>query len=185
MSGRYGLEVHGYVLMPNHYHLIARSPKANTREAMQWLNNGYGGRPAEAGDGGAGLDTATLGRGAGGRGFRGRPAKGHVHRARNHGAALIARRGPLAGRGSCGGASQGGTREGFRDRYGDGGGRDLALWVARRHCGMTLRALGEAVGGMDYSVVSEAVRHFQRCWLPRAEVRSALREVLRYLNLET
>ena len=74
--------------------------------------------------------------------------------------------------------------ESFLDRYGDWG-RDLALWVARRHTGMTLRELGEAVGGMGYSAVSEAVRHFQRRWLPRAEVRSALREVLRYLNLET
>ncbi len=71
--------------------------------------------------------------------------------------------------------------EGFRDRYGDWG-RDLALWVARRHCGLTLRALGEAAGGMDYSAVSEAVRHFQRRWLPRPEVRSALRDVIRILN---
>ena len=72
----------------------------------------------------------------------------------------------------------------FRDRYGDWG-RDLTLWVARRHAGMTLRELGEAVSGMDYSAVSEAVHHFQRRWLPRAEVRSALREVLRYLNLDS
>ena len=32
---------------------------------------------------------------------------GNAHRARNHGAALIARRGQLSGRGSCGGARQG------------------------------------------------------------------------------
>jgi len=40
-SARYGLEVRGSVLKPNHYHQIARSTKAKTREAMQWLNNGY------------------------------------------------------------------------------------------------------------------------------------------------
>jgi len=39
---RYGVEVHAYVLMPNHYHLLIRTPKANASEAMQWLNNGYG-----------------------------------------------------------------------------------------------------------------------------------------------
>lgn len=39
---RYGVEIHGYVLMPNHYHLLMRTPKANASEAMQWLNNGCG-----------------------------------------------------------------------------------------------------------------------------------------------
>jgi putative transposase len=39
---RYGVQVHAYVLMSNHYHLLIRTPKANTSEAMQWLNNGYG-----------------------------------------------------------------------------------------------------------------------------------------------
>jgi len=64
--------------------------------------------------------------------------------------------------------------EEFRDRYGDRG-RDLALWVGRRHGGLTLRELGEAVGGMDDSAVSEAIRHFQRRRLPRAEVRGRYR----------
>mgnify|MGYP001305243846 CR=1 FL=1 len=39
---RYGVEIHAYVLMDNHYHLLLRAPKANASEAMQWLNNGYG-----------------------------------------------------------------------------------------------------------------------------------------------
>jgi putative transposase len=42
MTRRYNVEIHAYVLMPNHYHLIVRTPKANASEAMQWLNNGYG-----------------------------------------------------------------------------------------------------------------------------------------------
>ena len=42
MTKRFLVEVHAYVLMPNHYHLLIRSPKANTSPAMQWLNNGYG-----------------------------------------------------------------------------------------------------------------------------------------------
>ncbi len=47
----------------------------------------------------------------------------------------------------------------FRDRHGDWG-RDLALYVARRHCGLALRRLAEAVGGVDYSSVSKAVDRF-------------------------
>ncbi|HOW97387.1 MAG TPA: transposase [Kiritimatiellia bacterium] len=46
--------------------------------------------------------------------------------------------------------------ETFRDRRGDEG-RDLALWLARKHCRMTLKALGDKAGGMDYLAVSKAV----------------------------
>jgi putative transposase len=38
MSGRYGVEVHAFVLMGSHYHLILRTPAANASAAMQWLN---------------------------------------------------------------------------------------------------------------------------------------------------
>ncbi len=38
MSERFGVEVHAYVLMGNHYHLILRTPYANASQAMQWLN---------------------------------------------------------------------------------------------------------------------------------------------------
>ena len=41
MSERFGIEVHAYVLMGNHYHLILRTPSANTSRAMQWLNVSY------------------------------------------------------------------------------------------------------------------------------------------------
>ena len=41
MSERYGVQVHGYVLMPNRYHLLIRTPRANASAALQWLNNGY------------------------------------------------------------------------------------------------------------------------------------------------
>ncbi len=42
MVKRYEVEVHAYVLMRNHYHLLLRTPHANLSRAMQWLNNGYG-----------------------------------------------------------------------------------------------------------------------------------------------
>jgi len=35
---RFGVEIHAYVLMGNHYHLILRTPDANASQAMQWLN---------------------------------------------------------------------------------------------------------------------------------------------------
>src|SRR5436305_10752031 len=41
MSGRYSVEVHAYVLMRNHYHLIVRTPEANLSSAIQWLNVAY------------------------------------------------------------------------------------------------------------------------------------------------
>lgn len=41
MSARYGVLVHAYVLMDNHYHLILQTPEANASAAMQWLNVSY------------------------------------------------------------------------------------------------------------------------------------------------
>jgi putative transposase len=34
---RYEVEVHTYVLLPNHFHLLARTPKANLSRWMHWL----------------------------------------------------------------------------------------------------------------------------------------------------
>ena len=42
MTGRHGVELHAYVLMPNHYHLLVRTPRANLSTAIQWLNTAYG-----------------------------------------------------------------------------------------------------------------------------------------------
>ena len=47
--------------------------------------------------------------------------------------------------------------EDFRERYGDWG-RDVVLYVGRKGCGLSLRRLGEAVGGMDYAAVSAAIK---------------------------
>jgi hypothetical protein len=44
----------------------------------------------------------------------------------------------------------------FRDRRGDAG-RDIVLWLARRHCGLTLPALGAKAGGIDYLAASKAI----------------------------
>jgi len=41
MTSRFNVEVHAYVFMGNHYHLILRTPEANASRAMQWLNVSY------------------------------------------------------------------------------------------------------------------------------------------------
>ncbi len=42
LSSRFGVEVHAYVLLPDHYHLLLRTPRGNLSRAVQWLNTGYG-----------------------------------------------------------------------------------------------------------------------------------------------
>lgn len=39
---RFGLILYAYVLMPNHYHLLIQTPRANLSAAMQWLQTSYG-----------------------------------------------------------------------------------------------------------------------------------------------
>jgi len=51
--------------------------------------------------------------------------------------------------------------EAYRDRYGDWG-RDLALWLGRTQCGLPLRELGVAAGGIDYATVSAAASRWRR-----------------------
>jgi putative transposase len=41
MVGRFGVVLHAYVLMDNHYHLIVECPEANLSRAIQWLNVSY------------------------------------------------------------------------------------------------------------------------------------------------
>lgn len=37
----YGIEIHAYCLMGNHYHLIVHTPRANISEAIKYLNGSY------------------------------------------------------------------------------------------------------------------------------------------------
>lgn len=39
--GRFGVRVHAYVLMDNHYHVLVETPEANLVRAMQWLQVSY------------------------------------------------------------------------------------------------------------------------------------------------
>ena len=35
---RYGLKIHTYCLMSNHYHLLVETPEANLSRAIKWVN---------------------------------------------------------------------------------------------------------------------------------------------------
>ncbi len=41
LGERFGVRVHGYVLMENHFHLLLETPEANLSAAVQWLNVSY------------------------------------------------------------------------------------------------------------------------------------------------
>jgi len=43
MAERYGVVLHAYVLMDNHYHLLIETPAGNASRALQWLNGSYSG----------------------------------------------------------------------------------------------------------------------------------------------
>ena len=63
--------------------------------------------------------------------------------------------------------------EEFRDRSGDWG-RDLALLVARRRCGLTLRELAAKLDGVGYAAVQVAVRRLAA----RVERQKRLQEIM-------
>ena len=41
LAERFGLEVHAFVLMDNHYHLLVRTRETNLSQAIRWLNVSY------------------------------------------------------------------------------------------------------------------------------------------------
>ena len=51
--------------------------------------------------------------------------------------------------------------EEFGSKRGDWG-RDVALYLGRKECGLTLSELGSRVGGMDYATVSAAINRVKR-----------------------
>jgi REP-associated tyrosine transposase len=41
LPARFDLKIHGYVMMPNHYHLIVETGRAGLSRALQWFNVSY------------------------------------------------------------------------------------------------------------------------------------------------
>jgi hypothetical protein len=60
--------------------------------------------------------------------------------------------------------------EDFRDVHGDWG-RDLVLYLGRTRCGMTLRELAAAAGGVQYGSISAALRRFTKLLTESSELR--------------
>ena len=42
MRERFRVAVYAYCLMPNHYHLLVKTPEGNISQAIQWVNGSYG-----------------------------------------------------------------------------------------------------------------------------------------------
>ena len=68
--------------------------------------------------------------------------------------------------------------ETFCNRRGDWG-RDVSLWLGRKHCGLTLKELGEQVGA-DYPAVSKAIVRIQS----RLATEGVLRKVAKQVEHE-
>jgi hypothetical protein len=65
----------------------------------------------------------------------------------------------------------------FRDRHGDWG-RDMVLWCAQRHTGLTLTELGAKVDGLDYTGVSQAIKRLEN----RARMVRSLRKTMKQMD---
>ena len=74
--------------------------------------------------------------------------------------------------------------ERFRDRYGDWG-RDLALYLGQRRCGMKLKELGEQAGGMDYGTVSISIRRLEKRLALDRKLAQAKQAAEQMLNVAT
>jgi chromosomal replication initiation ATPase DnaA len=48
----------------------------------------------------------------------------------------------------------------FVNRYGDWG-RDMALYLGQKYCGLNLKELGAAAGVIDYATVSAAIKQLE------------------------
>jgi putative transposase len=78
--------------------------------------------------------------------------------------------------------ARGAKWEQFCGRYGDWG-RELALYVARKRSGLTLRQIGAALGGLEYKTVGKAVQRFEVALAKDVTRRRALERCLAELSI--
>ncbi len=57
--------------------------------------------------------------------------------------------------------TRGESWEEFANRHGDPG-KALVMWLARKYTGLTLREIGQALGGRDYAAVSVMLKRFEQ-----------------------
>jgi chromosomal replication initiation ATPase DnaA len=57
------------------------------------------------------------------------------------------------------------------------------MLISRRYTGMSLRQIGEAIGGLSYPAVSDAVRRITTRLEKDRSLQKKLKQVLYYLNL--
>ena len=69
----------------------------------------------------------------------------------------------------------------FRDQHKDWG-RDLAVYLGRRRCGLTLRQLAKAIDGATAGAVSAAARRFRRRLETDRRLRALAEEAESYLS---
>ena len=69
-------------------------------------------------------------------------------------------------------------------RHGDWG-KPLAMWAARQYGGMTLREVGEQLGGMDYAAVGMAITRFIRKADADRKLQSRMKKLAQMLNVKT
>jgi chromosomal replication initiation ATPase DnaA len=70
----------------------------------------------------------------------------------------------------------------FAERHGDWG-RDLAAHLARKRSGLTLKEIGEALGGLECKTVGKAVQRFEASLVHDQPKRKVANECLSKLSL--
>ena len=62
-------------------------------------------------------------------------------------------------------------------------GKVLAMWAARNYGGVTLRGVGEAMGGMDYMAVSMRLKRYEGMLKRDAEARKMKTELMEMFDV--
>jgi hypothetical protein len=78
-------------------------------------------------------------------------------------------------------ADRGESREHWLGRHGDWG-KWMVMRLVRRHSSVTLCQLGAAMGGADYSAVSEGLRRFERRLSKDASLRRRYKRLAQMLK---
>ena len=72
----------------------------------------------------------------------------------------------------------------FANRHGDWG-RDLALYLARHHTGMTLRAIGQQAGMASYYAVAQSIRRMPARLKRDRDLRTTAQKALKCMHVQT